>query len=110
MRVYPNSNQHFSAITSTNCINPTSPFSFSADDTTILYKVEELPYWELNEENCLAVLAKKPVDQLGSEGSGDEEDYDAYEEDPDEAVLTGEGGEQGLNSIDIRSLRHNLGH
>ena len=79
-----------------NSINP----SFPADDTTILYKVEELPYWELNEDNCLAVLAKKPVDQLGSEdGSGDEEEYDAYEEDPDEAVVTGEGGEQqGPNS------------
>ena len=86
-----------------NCINPTLSFSLSADDTTILYQVEELPYWELNEENCLAVLAKKPVDQLGSgEGSGDEE-YDAYQ-DPDEAVVTGEGAGGGDDDFDYGEL------
>ena len=60
------------------------------DDTTILYSTEELPYWELNDENCLAVLAKKPVDQLGS-ADEDGDEYDEYADGNDEEEEEEEG-------------------
>ena len=70
----------------------TSPLS--ADDTTILYQTNELPYWELNDDNCLAVLAKKPVDQLGTDAAGEDDYYDSdLDLELDEDAAAGDEGE-----------------
>ena len=55
---------------------------------------------ELNDENCLAVLAKKPVDQLGSA----DEDYE-YAVDEEEDTAGGQDGEEEEGGEDDDEVR-----